>query len=200
MIKAIIFDLGNVIVSFDHNKIAKKLESVCEYTSDEVFCRAISSTIVREYNLGKISSSEFFEAVNRELNLQIDFVEFSQAWNCTFLTEPIIPEQIIKSLSEKYKLIVLSDTNELHFDFIKENFSALNYFDDFVLSHKVSFLKPSAQIFRAAVERADCSPEECLFIDDSEANVEGAGKLGINGILFISPEQLEKDLKLRGLI
>src|SRR5688572_12038651 len=125
MIKTFIFDLGNVIISFNHNKIVEKLQCVCRQSSDEIFARAISSKFVQDYNLGKISSAEFFDSVNRGLEMKMDFADFSQIWNCTFAPEPIIPKRIIKKLSEGYRLLVLSDTNELHFDFIKENFPFL---------------------------------------------------------------------------
>ena len=200
MIKTFIFDLGNVIVSFNHDKIVEKLQCVCRQSSDEIFAQAISSKFVQDYNLGKISSAEFFDSVNRGLELEMDFADFPQIWNCTFALEPIIPERIIKKLSESYRLLVLSDTNELHFDFIKENFPILDYFDDFVLSHKVGVVKPSEEIFRRVIERAECLPEECIFIDDVEKNVEGAKRFGLNAVQFVSVEQLETELKSRNLV
>lgn len=200
MIKTFIFDLGNVIVSFDHNKTAERLASFCEHASDIVFGKAITSPLVQEYNLGKITSTEFFEAVSRELGLQMDFRAFSEAWNCTFAPEPLVSEQFVKTLADKYKLLLLSDTNELHFDYIRERFPALYHFDDFVLSHKAGAVKPSAEIFQAVVKIADCAPEECFFIDDLEINVEGARKFGINALQFVSQAQIEKELKTLGLI
>lgn len=199
MIKTFIFDLGNVIVSFNHNKIVEKLQSGCALTSNDIFAKAISSKLVNDYNLGKISSAEFFDLLSNELQLKMEFADFSQVWNCTFELEPIIPLQIIKKLSENYRLIILSDTNELHFDFIEENFPILEYFDDFVLSHKVGAVKPSEEIFRLVIEKADCLPEECIFIDDLKQNVESAKKYGLNAIQFISADELEAELRKRNL-
>lgn len=200
MIKTFIFDLGNVIVAFDHNKIVEKMQCICEHTSDEIFSKAIASEIVRDYNLGKITSEEFIDLVNGELKLEMNFEDFNRTWNCTFASEPIIPERIIEKLSENYRLIILSDTNEMHFDFIKENYPILDYFDDFVLSHKVGALKPSTEIFQIVTEKAGCLPEECVFIDDLKINVEGARSFGIDSILFESAERLEAELKSRDLI
>jgi putative hydrolase of the HAD superfamily len=194
MIKTIIFDLGNVIVSFDHRKISKRLEAFCGQTSDVIFGKAVAGALVQEYNLGRISTGEFFAAVNRELDLRIGYEDFYAAWNCTFLPEPIISERLVKMLSEKYRLLILSDTNEMHFDFIRENFPILDYFDDFIVSHKVNVVKPSAEIFQKAVALADCLPPECLFIDDIAANVEGARKSGLNALQFISAPKLTADL------
>lgn len=200
MIKTIIFDLGNVLVSFDHRKTSKRLAGVFNHADDIIYEKAVSSEIVKDYNLGRISTAEFIAAVNRELGGQIGFEDFFDAWNCTFFSQPIVSEQFIESLSKKYKLLILSDTNEMHFDFIRENYPILNYFDDFVVSHRVNVAKPSAEIFRKAVELADCLPEECLFIDDLAANVEGARKIGMEAVQFVSPEQLVEDLKARNLL
>ena len=194
MIKTIIFDLGNVIVSFDHRKTSKRLAEALNHADDVIYEKAVASEIVREYNLGRISTDEFIAAINREFGGQVGYEDFYAAWNCTFLPEPIVSERLIEKLSEKYRLLILSDTNEMHFDFIRENFNILSYFDDFVVSHKVNVAKPSAEIFRKAVEIAGCPAEECLFIDDLAANVEGARESGLRALQFISAEQLEKDL------
>ena len=200
MIKTLIFDLGNVIVSFDHRKTSKRLADAFNHADDVIYEKAVTSELVREYNLGRLSTDEFIAEVNRELNGQIGYEDFFAAWNCTFLPEPIISEQFIESLSKKYKLLILSDTNEMHFDFIRENYPVMNHFDDFVVSHRVNVSKPSAEIFQKAAELADCLPEECLFIDDLAANVEGARKFGMQAIRFVSPEQLVEDLRARNLL
>jgi FMN phosphatase YigB (HAD superfamily) len=200
MIKTIIFDLGNVIVSFDHRKTAKRLADAFKHANDVIYEKAVAGEIVGEYNLGRLSTEEFIAAINREFGGKVGYEDFYAAWNCTFLPEPIISEGLIAALSEKYKLLILSDTNEMHFDFIRENYRILSFFDDFVVSHKVNVAKPSAEIFQKAVEIADCLPEECLFIDDIAANVEGARKTGLQAIQFVSQQQLEEDLKTRNLL
>lgn len=194
MIKTIIFDLGNVIVSFDHRKTSKRLAGAFNHADDLVYEKAVASELVREYNLGKVSTGAFIAAINREFGGQIGYEDFFAAWNCTFLPEPIISEQLIEKLSEKYRLLILSDTNEMHFDFIRENYPIMNHFDDFVVSHKVNVAKPSAEIFQKAAELAGCLPAECLFIDDLAANVEGARLFGMHAVQFVSPARLEEDL------
>ena len=200
MIKTIIFDLGNVIVSFDHRKTSQRLAGAFAHADDVVYEKAVTSEFARDYSLGRISTGEFIAAINQEFDGQIGFEDFYAAWNCTFLPEPIVSERLIETLSKKYKLLILSDTNEMHFDFIRENYPIMNYFDDFVVSHKVNVAKPSAEIFQKAVEISGCLPQECLFIDDLAANVEGARKIGMDAVRFVSPEQLVEDLKARNLL
>jgi len=196
MIKTLIFDLGNVIVRFDHGRIVRRVEQFCDLSGSEIFERMFGSDIVHDYDHGKTSSVEFFDRVRKYLNLRMTFDEFSEAWNSTFDLNPILPEEMFESLSQKYRLLILSDTNELHFEFIKQNFSLLSYFDDFVVSYRVGAIKPAPEIFLAAVEKANCLPAECFFIDDREPNVEGARKIGIRAELFISAEQFAKDLRM----
>lgn len=200
MIKTVIFDLGNVIVSFDHRKTSGRLAEALEHADDVVYEKAVAGELVEEYNLGRLSTDEFIAKINQELGGQIGYEDFFAAWNCTFLSEPIISERFIESLSERYKLLILSDTNEMHFDFIRENYPLMNHFDGFIVSHRVNVAKPSAEIFQKAIELAGCLPEECLFIDDLAANVEGARRFGMHAIQFVSPAQLDEDLRARGLL
>lgn len=195
MIKTLIFDLGKVLVNFDHSRILQRIEKSCDFKRDEIYKIIFTSPAVRDYELGKISSLDFFEEVKTLLNLKMSFTEFADTWNSTFDLEPILPEEFIKSLSEKYRLLVLSDTNELHFEFIKANFTILRHFDDFILSYQVGTIKPASEIFYAAIEKANCSAEECFFTDDREGNILGAKEVGINVIQFITAENFIEDLQ-----
>jgi glucose-1-phosphatase len=195
MIKTLIFDLGNVIVRFDHSRIVQRIEQFCDFSGDDIYNQMFTSDVVRDYDSGKISSAEFFAKVKEKLNLRMSFSEFADAWNSTFDLKPILPKELFKTLAEKYRLLVLSDTNELHFEFIKRNFLLMRHFDDYVLSYKTGTLKPYPEIFQVAVEKANCLPEECFFTDDRAGNIEGAREAGINAVLFETGEKLYEDLQ-----
>lgn len=200
MIKTFIFDLGKVIVPFELDNQMKILEAVCDLNHAVIRQKIFAAEELMLFETGKISAAELFEVLKKQLNLRMNFAEFTAAWNSIFILEPIISENFIEKLSKKYRLIILSDTNELHFEFIRQNFPVLRFFDDFVLSYKVGFAKPSAEIFQAAVEKAGCAAEECFFTDDKEANVVGAATFGINAVQFVSAEQFEREIKLRNLL
>lgn len=200
MIKTFIFDLGNVVISYDHNRIVSTVEQHCDYSADEIFNSIFLTQVVQGYDTGRISSVEFFDELKKIFSLRMTFDEFGKSWNSTFDLEPILSEELIKQLSEKYRLLVLSDTNDLHFEYIKEHFPILRYFDDFVLSYQTGFTKPSKEIFQIAVEKVGCLAEECFFTDDREGNVAGAIESGINAFQFISPAQFEAELKTRKLL
>lgn len=199
MIKTFIFDLGKVIVPFDHEIGIKTLETRSGFAADEIRSHLFGAENINAYQTGKISSQAFFDSIKKTFNVEMEFADFGGIWNSSFSLEPIVGEEIIGKLTENYRLLVLSDTNELHFDFILENFPVLRHFDDYVLSYKAGYLKPSSEIFKIAVEKAASKPEECVFIDDIESNAEGAKKAGLRGIHFVSPEQLKTDInKLLG--
>lgn len=200
MIKTIIFDLGKVIVPFELDNQMKILESVCNLKHAEIREKIYAAEEIKLFETGKISAEELFKVLKKTLNLRMNFDEFVAAWNSIFSLEPIVSETLVERLSKKYRLIVLSDTNKLHFEFIRRNFPILRFFDEFVLSYEVGFLKPSPEIFQAAIEKANCAAEECFFVDDREANVAGALKFGINAVLFTSAEKFIGELENRGLI
>ncbi len=200
MIKTFIFDLGKVIVPFELDNQMKILEAVCAFKHSEIKEKIFAAEEITLFETGKISAEELFEVLKKTLDLQMNFAEFVEAWNSIFSLEPIVSEHLIEKLSQKYRLIVLSDTNELHFEFIKRNFPILRFFSDFVLSYEIGFVKPSAEIFQVAVERAGCAADECFFTDDKETNIAGALEFGINAVQFTSAAQFEREIEARNLI
>ncbi len=200
MIKTFIFDLGKVIVPFELDNHIKILESVCDLEYTEIRDKVFAAEELILFEKGEISARQLFEFLQKLLGLRMEFEEFVAAWNSIFSLEPIIAPALIEKLAAKYRLIILSDTNRLHFDFIREHFPILDFFDDFVVSYELGYVKPAPEIFRAAVIKAECLAEECFFTDDKEINVRGAVEFGINAVQFHSPEQFAAELSKRGLI
>ena len=200
MIKTLIFDLGKVIVPFELDNQMKILEAVCDFKHAEIRAKVFALEELALFETGMISAADLFEVLKKTLSLLMNFAEFVAAWNSIFSLDPIVSESFVERLSKKYRLLILSDTNELHFEFIGRNFPILRFFDDFVLSYKVGFVKPSPEIYRAAVEKAGCAAGECFFTDDKAANIAGAIKFGINAVQFVSAKQLEREIKLQNLL
>jgi putative hydrolase of the HAD superfamily len=90
--------------------------------------------------------------------------------------------------------VLLSNTNDLHFRFIRERYPLLRHFDAFVLSYEVKAAKPDPRIYAAAIEAAGCAPHECFFTDDVEAYVDGARRAGIHAEQFTGYENLKGHL------
>jgi HAD superfamily hydrolase (TIGR01509 family) len=103
-------------------------------------------------------------------------------------------------LASRYPLILLSNTNELHFENIRARFPLLGHFHHLVLSYQVGAAKPSRRIYDEAVKRAGCLAEECFFTDDVPAYVEGAKQAGIDAVRFLDYPQLEGELRARQIV
>jgi len=197
--EVILFDLGNVILPFNHFQIAEKLS---RFTLRKEFVdpRKIFSYLfdfqngaVNGYEVGEVSSSEFFRSLKDVLRLSISFEEFKPIWNDIFW-ENLEVSEIIRSWKGKKRLGLLSNTNPLHFEYILSKFPVVRVFDQWILSHEVGFKKPAREIFQKAIGWAGITPGKILFIDDMKNHVEVALSLGMQGIHFISSQQLKEEL------
>ena len=97
-------------------------------------------------------------------------------------------------------MILLSNTNAIHFPWIQQTYPLLRHFHDLVLSYEVKAMKPHPDIYRAAIARAGCRPEECFYTDDIAEFVEGARALGIDAVQFENAAQLERELRAREIL
>src|SRR5437762_7874862 len=111
-------------------------------------------------------------------------------WSSVYLPGIIISEELVRALKPNYPLILVSNTNEAHFEFIRSRYRIVDYFDHFVLSYEVGSLKPDRKIFEHAITTANCSPDSLFFIDDREENITAATQLGIHAHLFRSQSGL----------
>jgi FMN phosphatase YigB (HAD superfamily) len=201
-IEVILYDLGNVILPFNHFQIAEKLSRFSQGIEFKNPAKIFSYLFdfekgaVNGYEVGKVSSLEFFQSLREFLQLSLSFEEFIPIWNDIFLENQEV-SQIILSQKGKWKLGLLSNTNPLHFDYVLKIFPILRTFDKWILSHKVGFKKPRVEIFKRAIEWANVAPPKILFIDDMKEHVEVAISLGMQGIHFISAEQLKKEFSLK---
>lgn len=200
MIKAILFDLGNVIVPFDFKRAYAKLGPLCSCPVTEISARLRSTDLVSRFETGRIASEPFVGELSTLLGLKTTYSEFCDLWTSVFFEDTLVPESLIAGLHGRHRLLVLSNTNPIHFSMLKARYPVFSHFDDFVLSYEVGALKPDAKIYRKAIERAECLPEECFFTDDIAINVEAARKNGMDAIQFFSADQLEEELKARGVL
>jgi FMN phosphatase YigB (HAD superfamily) len=199
MYKAIIFDLGKVLVHFDFKRGYRALEGHCPYAAAEIPKRIGATDLVERFETGLVEPREFFAQFSRTLDLDLDYERFCGIWSSIF-TELLIPEPVIESLASRYRLLLLSNTNALHFEMLRANYPVLRHFHHLILSYQVHAMKPRPEIYQAAIEHAGCRPEEIFYTDDIAAYVEGARRLGIDAVQFESWEQLEHEMKSRGIL
>ena len=200
MTRAVIFDLGRVLVPFDFGRAYARIEALSGIPASEIPGRILPGGLVQKFESGEIEAEDFFRQVSKMCGIGISFAEFDEIWNSIFLPDTLIPEALVEDLAKRYRLILLSNTNSLHFEMLRANYPILRHFHSLVLSYEVGAMKPAATIYRKAVEEAGCRPEECFFTDDVAAFVEGARELGIDAVQFVSLAQLEVELRRRGIL
>ena len=199
MIKAVLLDLGNVIVPVDFSRCHAAFEQVCSFPAQEIPGRLRPSGLVERFETGRITPEEFVSEVCGILGLRVSTPQFWAIWSSIFLSQTLIPESLLEGLRRRQRLVLLSNTNAIHFAMIEERYPLLRHFDDFVLSFRVGAMKPSPVIYREAIARAGCRPEECFYADDIGRFVEAAREEGIDAVQFQSREQLETELAARGI-
>ena len=199
MIKAVLLDLGNVIVPVDFSRCHAAFGEVCSFPPEEIPRRLRGTGLVERFETGRIAPEAFADEVCGILGMKVAYRQFWNIWSRIFLPHTLLPEAMIEGLRRRQRLLLLSNTNAIHFAMIEERYPLLRHFDDYVLSFRVGAMKPSPAIYREAIARAGCRPEECFFTDDVGPFVEAARQEGIDAVQFQSREQLEAELEARGI-
>lgn len=200
MIRTILFDIGNVLVPFDFKRGYTGLAARCRCAAEQIPARIRATGLVPRFETGQVEARQFVEQLSAALELDIGYEEFCELWSSIFLPGGLIPEDLIEGLRGRYRLLVLSNTNSIHFPMVQANYPVLRHFDGFVLSYEVGAAKPSPEIFDAAIAKAECGADECFFTDDLAINVDAAREQGMDAVQFQSAGQIEAELRKRGLL
>lgn len=181
MIKTIVFDFGNVFLNIDIEgalQNALKTFKIKKLPKDVI---AINSL----YEQGLLSSNEFIDFYADNFN-HLSKQDIIDNWNFMLRDFPLHRLEFLKALkaSSQYKLILLSNTNELHIDWVKKQvpfyYDFKKSFDAFYLSHEIKMRKPNADIFKFVLEENKIAANSTLFIDDNTENTEAAKKMGFH--------------------
>jgi putative hydrolase of the HAD superfamily len=195
--KIIIFDLGNVIFKFDLMKFIKSYTQRIPNHKIIDFNKLIPtySEFAYSYEKGNISSFDFYDILAKKTHYNGTYNEFVIQWNNIF--EPM-PEtiELIATLSSKYKIAILSNTNELHFGYLKDRYPGIfALFNNFFLSYKMHLRKPEDGIYQQVIHSCNVLPSEIFFTDDVEENIKAAERNRIKACLFTKTYELIKKLK-----
>ncbi len=199
MPKTLIFDLGGVIVPLDFPRGYRALEAASGVPAAEIPKRIGATDLVKRFETGQLAAEDFTRELCALLDLKATHGEFCTLWSAIFPPHSLIPESLFEALTKRYRVVLLSNTNIIHFTEIRTSYAHLNHFHHCVLSYEVGAMKPSSRIYLAAIEAARCAPEDCFFTDDLPVYVEGARKQGIDAVQFHNCEQLQIELRSRGV-
>ena len=201
-IKAVIFDLGNVLIGFDHTIAVKKILKHTPKKSRDIYDLFFDSDLTQEFEKGKTGTLEFFQQVQTALELKISYGEFLPIWNEIFFSKPE-SENFVSSLNSGIKLALLSNINQLHYEYIREEFSStIGLFepDKIIPSFRTGFIKPDKEIYDLALKALDVPRESVVYVDDRLDLIEAALSYGIKSIQFKSAKELKQKFQDLGII
>ncbi len=194
MIKNIIFDLGNVLVSFHPEKFVR--ENIDEQYRDDFYRVVFGGQAWADLDRGVLEYSDAVKMFSEELPQCADAIKKLFDTNVIDCLAPISENvEIMKSLKGKYNLYVLSNFHYPAFNYIYDNWEFFKTFDGKIVSGHCKLLKPEKEIYELLLKTYSLKPEECLFIDDVKANIEGAQACGINAVQLTSPKLLKEKLE-----
>lgn len=199
MLKAFIFDLGNVLLLFSHQRMFEQIGALCGREAAEVRQALVSDDLGDQFERGGLTEDELQAELERRLGIGFDRESLHRAIADIFTpNEPML--RYVDELKQRgYRLVLLSNTNSIHVRWIESNYDVLSKFDACVLSHEVGALKPERAIYDAAIDCANFPPGECFYTDDIEAYVSGGRECGLNAEVFTGPHEFREQLSRLGV-
>lgn len=205
-IKNIIFDLGGVILDIDETIVYKELEKMGINTSELAHSKEFIE-IMSKFDTGIYTAPTFRKKCKDLLGIEkMTDQKFDSIWNAMLLDIPRERVEAIEKVKKHYKIFLMSNTNEIHYDLYVRDLQlrfGYNEFDELFNKSYFSFAehleKPDPRFFELILDHEHLLPEETLFIDDTAANIKVAQSLGIN-TYHISREELVRNLFNNGVL
>lgn len=199
-LKTLIFDLGNVLIFYCPKRMCRQIAQVCSLEEDVVKNVLFESDLGEKHERGLISVREFYDHFCTLTGTTPSYEELIHAGRDIFWPNRDLISQLSHFKQQNIQLLLLSNTCDLHFDYIFQTYPIFQHFDSLILSHKVGMRKPEPSIYEHALSKACGSPEECLFVDDLEANVEGARAAGLPAHQFTDTPNFLSHLSENGMV
>lgn len=199
MIDTVVSDLGNVLLFFDNTIFFRKMTRFTSRPLEEI--RKVThdnADLLTLFERGRISPLDFFKNARDLLDSAAGYEEFFAAYNDVFSPNPPAID-LLRRLKPGRKMALLSNTDVCRWTFIKGRFPGIFFFDAYALSFDVGVMKPDPEIYREALGGLGARPENAVFIDDLAENVEGARRLGMQGIHFTPRTDLAAELAAIGI-
>jgi len=197
-IQVLVSDLGKVLLPFEVERVWQALNPHFGVTHEEA--RDVVQALFREtrFGAGGVDGPVFYQHMVERSGLRLPFDAFCVAWSDMFWEDEAVIGLIAAApVAKRY---ILSNTNDIHWAFIRERYAhVLAKFDTVLASHELKLEKPDAAIYEWVIRDSGFPPEAHLFIDDISANVEGARAVGMDAILHTDSESLWREFVVRGL-
>jgi putative hydrolase of the HAD superfamily len=198
-LRAIIFDIGRVLVRVDVARAMQGLASGSTLSPAEFWSAIEKDPSWPAWQEGRIAPRDWYLHLTKRLGGSLTFEQFTEVWNRALDPTPIHEDAFFEKLSKRYRLALLSNTDPIHVRHLEAAYSFFSFFPTRIYSCSEGASKPNPLIYSAALRALKVRAGEALYIDDIAAYVEAAQRLGMSAIQFQSPAQLTADLKSLGV-
>jgi len=199
VIRALIFDMGNVLVYFSHERMCRQIGELVGRGGEDVRRDLMESGLFARYETGQITTAAVHAQTERIFGMTIDPAALERAASDIFWRNESI-EPVIDALAKLgLPLVLLSNTCDAHIRWIDGRFPVLRHFPRRVLSFEVGAAKPDPAIFAAAARVAGVPPADCFFTDDTPGHVAAARQLGFGAVVYRDTPQLVAELRSRAV-
>jgi glucose-1-phosphatase len=199
--RAIIFDIGRVLVRLDISRAVAGLGEGVTLSPADIWSAITHDPRWRDWQEGRMTPRDWHSHLSKRLGGSLSFEQFTDAWNHAIDPVPILENGLFEKLSRYYRLALLSNTDPIHVAHLESTYEFVHHFPKpaRIYSCVVGASKPDPLIYREALRATRARAEEAIYIDDIPSYVEAAQLLGMVGITFRSPEQLDSDLRALGI-
>lgn len=198
--QAIIFDGGGVIFTYSFDNTFNYWAWVSGKNINEIKNKFTFDKTFQKLERGEINCVTFRKHVLNKLNLKINMKQFDEGWNSIYLE--IVPgiKDLLQQLRLKYRLVVLTNTNEIHAKQWKIKYAPLfSYFERVFSSYEIHARKPEKEAYNTVLNYLQLHPENVIFLDDNPDYVQAASKMKITGIYVTSFSQMVEELNRLGI-
>lgn len=196
-IKTIIFDLGGVIIDLDFKATPEAFSRLTGWKFEDIFKMYFEPGLLQDYEKGLISDQELRTGVNNLFGTQLTDNQINEAWCAMLGTIPMARLDFMNELRKKYQVLVLSNTNAIHVEAFNKTVKEVSgedslqaFADEVYFSHELKMRKPDLEIYEEVLKRSNLKAEECLFLDDTQHNLDGAAQLGIRTMHIPHPDHI----------
>ena len=195
-----LFDLGRVLVDFDHRISAAKIAALTGKDAGWLYDFFFESELTMAFDEGRISPQQFYAELKKITGLRIGYNEFARIWSDIFSEKTDVCD-FVMALKKDYRLVLISNVNVLQFEHIAKKFPVISYMDELILSYKAGAMKPAPKIYEAAIKASRTNPERIIYTDDRPELIEGGRAAGIkNSFVFKDLNGFKRDLDSIGVV
>ncbi len=198
-LKNIIFDMGNVLFTIDYKKTQDAFEALGYNNFADMYSQFTADALFEKLETGKITNADFYKTMIESHTGTVNKMQIDAAWNGMLLHWRNESLNFLETLSKKYKIFLLSNTNDIHLQevikLLKEQTgreSIDELFTTAYYSHKINYRKPNADVYEFVLQDAKIKAAETLFIDDLESNIKAAAILGFKTHQLLEGETIEE--------